>query len=91
MFVMAALLATGLPAVAIAATPCAPGYALYRGVCEPIAAPRYSNPVSGAVSGEVAGAAHGNATGGPVGAVIGGAVGTATGTIAGTANMLTGH
>jgi hypothetical protein len=68
-----------------------PGYAPYRGVCEPIRAPRYSNPVSGAVSGEVAGAANGNATGGPVGALIGGAVGTATGTIAGTANMLMGR
>jgi uncharacterized membrane protein len=62
-----------------------------RGVCEPIRAPRYSNPVSGAVSGEVAGAANGNATGAPVGALIGGAVGTATGTIAGTANMLMGR
>jgi hypothetical protein len=91
MFVIAALLAAGLPAAAMAAYPCAPGYALYRGVCEPIRAPRYSNPVSGAVSGEVAGAANGNATGGPVGALIGGAVGTATGTIAGTANMLMGR
>jgi hypothetical protein len=91
MFVIAALLAAGLPAAAMAAYHCAPGYAFYRGVCEPIRAPRYSNPVSGAVSGEVAGAANGNATGGPVGALIGGAVGTATGTIAGTANMLMGR
>jgi hypothetical protein len=91
MFVIAALLAAGLPAAAMAAYHCAPGYALYRGVCEPIRAPGYSNPVSGAVSGEVAGAANGNATGGPVGAVVGGAVGTATGTISGTANMLMGR
>jgi hypothetical protein len=90
-FVIAALLAAGLPAAAMAAYPCTPGYALYRGVCEPIRAPRYSNPVSGAVSGEVAGAANGDASGGPVGALIGGAVGTATGTVAGTANMLMGR
>jgi hypothetical protein len=91
MFVVAALLAAGLPSAAMAAYRCAPGYAPYRGVCQPIRAPGYSNPVSGAVSGEISGASRGNATGGPVGAIIGGAVGTATGTVSGTANMLTGH
>jgi hypothetical protein len=91
MFVIAAVLAAGLPGAAIAASQCAPGYALYRGVCQPIRSPGYSNPVSGAVSGEVTGAAQGNAAGGPIGAVIGGAVGTATGTVTGTTNMLTGR
>ena len=61
---------------------------VYRGVCQPVTPPSYSNPVSGAVSGEAAGASRGYATGGPVGAVVGGAIGTATGTLSGTANML---
>jgi hypothetical protein len=91
MLVIAAVLAAGIPGATMAAYPCAPGYALYRGVCQPIRLPGYSNPVSGAVSGEAAGAANGYATGGTVGALIGGAVGTATGTITGTANMLTGR
>ena len=91
MFVIAAVLAAGLPGAAMAAYQCAPGYTPHRGVCQPIRSLRYSNPVSGAVSGEISGASRGNATGGPVGAIIGGAVGTATGTVSGTANMLTGH
>jgi hypothetical protein len=93
MFVIAAALAAGIPAAAMAAYPCAPGYALYRGVCQPVRPPaysNYSNPVSGAASGEQSGAARGYSSGGPVGALLGGAVGTATGTIRGTANMLTG-
>ncbi len=85
-----ATLAAGTSSAAMAQHTCAPGYALYGGVCRPVPAPAYpSNPVSGAVSGEAAGAASGYAAGGPVGAVVGGAIGTATGTVAGTANMLT--
>jgi hypothetical protein len=95
-FVVAAVLAAGVPAAAMAEYHCAPGYALHRGVCQPIrspgySSPGYSNPVSGAASGLQAGAAQGHATAGPVGALLGGAAGTATGTVAGTANMLTGH
>jgi len=74
---------------------CPPGYALYAGACQPMAAPAPyayapSNPVSGAAAGGAAGAAAGGAAAGPVGAVIGGALGTATGAVAGTTNMVTG-
>jgi hypothetical protein len=89
-FAVAAALAVGTSGVAMAAYPCAPGYALYGGVCSRITGPRYSNPVSGAVSGETAGAANGYATGGPLGAIVGGAIGTATGAVTGTAHMVTG-
>jgi hypothetical protein len=89
-FAVAAALAVGMSGVAMAAYPCAPGYALYGGVCSQITGPRYSNPVSGAVSGETAGAANGYATGGPLGAIVGGAIGTATGAVTGTAHMVTG-
>ena len=88
-FAIAAALAAGTSSAAMAEYPCAQGYALHGGVCRPVPAPGYSNPVSGAVSGEESGAASGYATGGPVGAVVGGAIGTATGTLAGTANALT--
>ena len=87
---VAAALMAGTASMALAEYPCAPGYAVYAGVCQPIAAPGYSNPVSGAVNGEAAGAASGYAAGGPVGAVVGGALGAATGTITGTANTLSG-
>jgi hypothetical protein len=89
-FAIVAALAAGTAGTAMAEYPCGPGYAVYGGVCQPIAAPGYSNPVSGAVSGEAAGAANGYATGGPVGAVVGGALGLATGTVAGTANAVSG-
>ena len=86
-----AALAAGTSSVAMAQYACPPGYALHRGVCQPVPTSGYpSNPVSGAVSGEAAGAASGYATGGPVGAVVGGAIGAATGTVAGTANALSG-
>jgi hypothetical protein len=81
-----AALAAGTSTAAMAEYPCAPGYALYGGVCRPIPAAGYSNPVSGAVSGAAGGAAEG----GPVGAIVGGAIGTATGALSGTANMVTG-
>ena len=87
---IAAALAAGTSSVAMAQYGCPAGYTYYNGVCQPIQAPGYSNPVSGAVSGETNGAANGYATGGPVGAVVGGALGTATGAVTGTANMLTG-
>jgi hypothetical protein len=87
---IATALAAGTSTAAMAEYPCAPGYALYGGVCRPIPAPGYSNPVSGAVSGEMNGAANGAAEGGPVGAIVGGAIGTATGALAGTANMVAG-
>ena len=90
MFAIAAALAAGVASAAMAEYPCAPGYALYGRVCQPIRPPGYSNPVSGAVSGEAAGAASGYRAAGPVGAVVGGAIGTATGTLSGTANMLSG-
>jgi hypothetical protein len=90
MFAIAATLALGVSSAAMAEYPCVPGYALYRGVCQPIRPQGYSNPVSGAVSGEAAGAASGYRAGGPVGAVVGGAIGTATGTLTGTGNMLSG-
>jgi hypothetical protein len=86
---IAAALAAGTSSAAMAQYPCAPGYALYGGICQPVPAPGYSNPVSGAASGEAAGAATGAAEGGPVGAIVGGAIGTATGALAGTANALT--
>jgi hypothetical protein len=89
-FAIAAVLAAGTSGAAMAAYPCAPGYALYGGVCQPVTNPGYSNPVSGTVSGEASGAAQGYATGGPVGAVVGGALGAAGGAIAGTGNMLSG-
>ena len=76
-FAVVAALAAGMSSAAMAEYPCAPGYAVYSGVCRPVPAPGYSNPVSGAVSGEESGAASGYATGGPVGAVVGGAIGTA--------------
>jgi hypothetical protein len=85
-----AVLAAGTSSAAMAQYACAPGYTYSNGVCQPVRAPGYSNPVSGAVSGEAAGAASGYATGGPVGAVVGGALGTATGAVTGTANALTG-
>jgi hypothetical protein len=84
-FAVVAALATTSSA-AMAQYACAPGYTYRNGVCQPVRAPGYSNPVSG----EAAGAASGYATGGPVGAIVGGALGTATGAVNGTANMLTG-
>src|SRR6267143_6539951 len=87
---IATALVAGASSAALAEYPCAPGYALYARVCQPIRPPGYSNPVSGAVSGEAAGAASGYRAAGPVGAVVGGALGTATGTLSGTANMLSG-
>ena len=93
MLAIAAALAAGTSSAAMAQ--CPPGYGLYAGACQPMAAPAPyayapSNPVSGAVNGEMSGAAAGAATAGPVGAVVGGAIGAATGTVAGTANMVTG-
>jgi len=87
---VAAALAAGISSAAMAQYYCAPGYTYYNGVCHPVAAPGYSNPVSGTVSGEAAGAAGGAAAAGPVGAVVGGALGAATGAVTGTANALTG-
>ena len=85
------VLAAGTSSAGVAQYACPPGYALNRGVCQPVPTTGYpSNPVSGAVSGEAAGAASGYATGGPVGAVVGGALGTATGAVTGTANALAG-
>ena len=89
-FAVVATLAAGTSSAAMAEYPCSPGYALYGGVCRPVPAPGYSNPVSGAVTGEVSGAANGAAEGGPIGAIVGGAIGTATGALAGTANTLAG-
>jgi len=89
-FAIVAALAAGSSSAAMAEYPCAPGYALYGGVCQPVRPLGYSNPVSGAVSGEASGAASGYATGGPVAAVVGGAIGTATGALTGTANALSG-
>ena len=88
MFAIAAALAAGTSSAAMAQYACAPGYTYYNGVCQPVRAPGYGNPVSGTVSGEAAGAASGYATGGPVGAVVGGALGTASGALTGTGNML---
>jgi hypothetical protein len=89
MFAVAAALAVGTSSAAMAQYACAPGYAYYNGVCQPVRSPGYGNPVSGAVSGEASGAASGYGSGGPVGAIVGGALGTATGAVTGTANMLT--
>ena len=89
-YAVAAALAAGMPGAAMAEYGCVPGYVLYGGVCQPIGAPNYSNPVSGAAHGEAAGAASGYAAGGPVGAIVGGALGLAAGTLTGTANMLGG-
>jgi len=89
-FAIAAALAAGVSTAALAQYPCAPGYSLYGGVCQPTRPLGYSNPVSGAVQGEASGAASGYRAAGPVGAVVGGALGTATGTLTGTANMLSG-
>src|SRR6516162_716613 len=86
---IAAALAAGTSSAAMAQYACAPGYTYVNGVCQPVQAPGYGNPVSGAVSGEAQGAAQGAQTGGPVGAVVGGALGTATGAVQGTANMFT--
>jgi hypothetical protein len=80
-FAVVAALAAGTSSAAMAEYPCAPGYAVYGGVCRPVPAPGYSNPVSG----ERSGAASGYATGGPIGAVVGGA----TGTVTSAANALT--
>ena len=88
---MVAALAAGTSSAAMAQYACAPGYTYYNGVCQPVRAPGYGNPVSGAVSGEAQGAAQGYQSGGPVGAVVGGALGTASGALTGTANMLSGH
>ena len=87
---VAAGLAAGMPGMAMAEYGCVPGYVYYGGVCRPVGAPNYSNPLSGAAYGEAAGAANGYAAGGPVGAIVGGAFGLAAGTLSGTANMLTG-
>jgi hypothetical protein len=84
-----AVLAASTSSAAMAQYACAPGYTYYNGVCQPVRAPGYSNPVSGTVSGEASGASSGYATGGPVGAVVGGALGAAGGAVTGTANMLT--
>ena len=86
---IAAALAAGMSSAAMAQYACAPGYAYINGVCQPVRAPGYGNPVTGTVSGEASGAASGYAAGGPVGAVVGGALGAATGAVTGTANMLT--
>ena len=86
--VVAGVLAAGASSAAMAQYACAPGYAYINGVCQPVRAPGYGNPVTGTVSGEAAGASSGYATGGPVGAVVGGALGTASGALTGTANML---
>lgn len=93
LFSIAAVLAVGLSAPAMAQYACPAGYTYYGGACRPAATPApggYSNPVSGAVNGEAAGAANGYAAGGPVGAVVGGAVGTATGAVTGATNTATG-
>jgi hypothetical protein len=90
MLAIAAALMAGVSSAAMAQYPCAPGYALYGGVCQPTRPLGYSNPVSGAVSGEAAGARSGYSAAGPVGAVVGGALGTAAGTLSGTGNMLSG-
>jgi hypothetical protein len=87
-FAVVAALVAGTSTAAMAEYPCGPGYAVYGGVCQPVPAPGYGNPVSGSVSGEASGAASGYASGGPVGAVVGGALGAAGGALAGTANML---
>ena len=76
-----AALAAGASSAAMAQYACAPGYAYINGVCQPVRAPGYGNPVTGTVSGEASGAASGYATGGPVGAVVGGALGAATGAV----------
>ena len=88
-FAIAAALAAGMSGAAMAQYACPPGSTYYNGVCQPVAAPSYSNPVSGTVSGETAGAASGYQTSGPVGAVVGGALGAAGGALSGTANMIT--
>ncbi|HLY45965.1 MAG TPA: hypothetical protein VKQ73_10335 [Stellaceae bacterium] len=90
-FAVAALLVAATSSGAFARYPCAPGYAVHRGICYPIGVHNYSNPVSGAVTGEAQGAAQGYGSAGPVGAVVGGALGTASGTLTGTANMLQGR
>ena len=89
-FAVVAALAAGTSSAAMAEYPCGPGYALYGGVCRPVAPGYPSNPVSGAAAGEAAGAASGAAEAGPVGAIVGGAIGTAAGALAGTANDLAG-
>ena len=87
-FAVPAALAASTSSAAMAEHPCWPGYALYGGVCQPMASPGYSDPVSGAASGEASGAASGYATGGPVGAIVGGTLGTAAGALVGTTDML---
>ena len=88
---IAAALTMAAASTAFAEGPCAPGFAPYYGICQPIGSYGYSNPVSGALNGGANGAASGNAAAGPVGAVVGGAVGIASGTLTGTANALTGR
>jgi hypothetical protein len=80
-----AALAAGGSGTAMAQYACPAGYALYDGVCRPMA----NNPVSGAAQGAAAGAAAGNATAGPVGAIVGGALGTATGAVGGAVGAVT--
>jgi hypothetical protein len=58
-FAVAAALAAATSSAAMAEYACAPGYTYVNGVCQPVGAPGYGNPVSGAVSGEAAGAAQG--------------------------------
>ena len=55
MFAIAAAMAAGASTAAMAQYPCAPGYSLYGGVCQPTRPLGYSNPVSGAVQGEASG------------------------------------
>src|ERR1700730_4795668 len=72
-----AALAAGTSGTAMAQYACAPGYTYINGVCQPVRAPGYGNPVSGTVSGEAAGAA-----------VVGGALRACSGSVTGTANVL---
>jgi len=93
---IAAALVAGTSSAAMAQQyTCPQGYALYRGVCQPVPAPGYrpapgypSGPLAGAEAGAARGSARGSAAAGPVGGIVGGAIGTATGTLRGTANML---
>src|SRR5260370_34444094 len=90
-FAIGAVLAAGASSAAMAEYPCAPGYALYGGVCQPTRPLGYSNPVSGAGQGEASGAASGYRAAGPVGAVGGGALGTAAGKLRRTGHRLSGR
>ena len=63
-FAMVGVLAAGTSSAAMAQYACLPGYALYGGICRPVAAPVYpSNPVSGAIVGGAIGTATGTANG----------------------------